>query len=121
MRLRAAVAAAVPFALVAGSACSYAVRPPVVEAGRRFSESAVSDVKRGDTPTRVRSTLGEPFEIDGRAQRWRYFARVRGAEERRLLGFIPLPDSKTYSEHDVTVTFRDGLVVDVKLTVRRVR
>jgi hypothetical protein len=97
---------------VAWTGCSYALRPPVVDAGRAFPEGRLGEIKQGDSPEHVRNVLGEPFQIEGSAAagRWRYYMRVRGAEERRFLGFIPLPDAKSVREHEASVSFAGGRV-----------
>ena len=97
---------------VACAGCSYAIRPPVIVAGRAFAEDRLGEITPGKSPDRVRAVLGEPFEIDGTATavRWRYYMRVRGAEQRRLLGFIPLPDSTSLLDHEASVTFDGGRV-----------
>src|SRR2546423_417992 len=75
------------------SGCSYAIRPPVVEAGVGFSEGRSNEIKKGDTDARVRELLGTPYETNDDPQRWRYYMRVRGVEERRLFGFVPVKDA----------------------------
>ena len=97
------------------SACSYGLRPPVVEAGRGFSPSFSDRVKKGDDAAQVRGVLGEPYGVEktGTAERWRYYMRVRGAEQRRLFGMIPLPDSKSRNDYEVIVTFNNGSVDSV--------
>jgi len=69
----------------------------------------------------VRGVLGEPYGVEktGPAERWRYYMRVRGGEQRRLFGLIPLPDSKSLNDHEVIVTFNNGSVDSV--TSKRTR
>jgi len=67
------------------------------------------------TPSDVRDLLGEPLNsgVNGPEEVWRYYARVRESDERRLLGLIPVPDSKHIASVEVLVHFDSG-------TVRRV-
>ena len=97
---------------LAWTGCSHALRPPVVDAGRAFPEGRLGEIKQGDSPERVRHVLGEPFRIEGSAGagRWRYYMRVRGAEERRFLGFMPLPDAKSVREYEASISFAGGRV-----------
>jgi outer membrane protein assembly factor BamE (lipoprotein component of BamABCDE complex) len=113
----------VTFSFVAWSACSYAIRPPTIEAGRSFSQGGLDQVRKGYRPAQVRNLLGEPYETDGNvnAERWRYYMRVRGAEERRFLGFVPMPDSKSLGEYEAFVTFRNGLVDSVTSSRKRLQ
>lgn len=96
-------------------ACSYGLRPPVVEAGRSFSPDSSDRVKKRNDAAQVRGVLGEPYGVEktGSAERWRYYMRVRGAEQRRLFGIIPLPDSTSRNEYEVIVTFNNGSVESV--------
>jgi outer membrane protein assembly factor BamE (lipoprotein component of BamABCDE complex) len=101
--------------VLAWTGCSYAIRPPIVEAGRSFPEDRNVEIKNGESPVQVRTVLGDPYETDGNENvgRWRYFMRIRGVEQRRLFGFIPVPDSKSLRDHETVVTFRNGRVESV--------
>lgn len=92
------------------SACSYGLNPPKLEAGRDYFESR--PIPAGADASEVRRLLGEPLEIETmeNTQRWRYYMRVYGSEERRLFGLIRLPDSKSRGDYETIVLFRDGLV-----------
>jgi hypothetical protein len=78
--------------------------------------------KKGDSSADVRKLLGEPYEEvpSENDDRWHYYMRVRGAEERRFLGFIPMPDSQSLREYEAFVTFRHGVVDIVTSTRKRV-
>jgi outer membrane protein assembly factor BamE (lipoprotein component of BamABCDE complex) len=99
--------------------CSYAIRPPIIESGRGFSEGLHRVIKKGDSPSEVRSLLGDPYEVDSRGERWRYFMRVRGAEERKLFGLVPIPNSDTVREYEVVVTFTDTRVATITSSQKR--
>src|SRR5262245_5795106 len=107
--------------IVSVSGCSYAIRQPQIEAGRRFSDTAISRIHAGHTRHEVVALAGEPFEGTDRSDQWRYFMRVSASEERRLLGFIPLPDSETVHDYEQVIKFRNDVVVDVASTTKRVR
>jgi outer membrane protein assembly factor BamE (lipoprotein component of BamABCDE complex) len=112
---------AVPCVVLSG--CSYALRPPVVEAGQPFFDSRVNEVKYGATADQVRAVLGEPYESQGNenAGRWRYYMRLRAAEGKRLLGVIPIPDDTTRNDYEAVITWRDGRVDEVSSHRRRVQ
>jgi hypothetical protein len=103
--------------------CSYGLRPPELEAGHAFTDGWAEKIAKGDDATRVRNVLGDPLERTPteNGERWRYYMRVRGAEERKLFGFIPMPDSKSRNDYEVVVTFTKGVVDGVTHSRNEVR
>jgi hypothetical protein len=119
MNRTASIAAAC--ACLTSSACSYAIRSPVVEAGVGFSEGRSNEVKKGDTDARVRELLGTPYETNDERQLWRYYMRVRGTEERHLFGFVPVKDATTVREYETVIAFGAGVVETISSSRKRVR
>ena len=123
MHDRAAALRVIVVFCMAMAACSYALRPPVVEAGRAFPDQRSNEVQRGDAAAKLRSTLGEPLEVrrDAETEHWRYYMRVRGAEMRRLFGVIPLNDSITRTDYEVVAVVRRGFVETIDSATRPVK
>jgi outer membrane protein assembly factor BamE (lipoprotein component of BamABCDE complex) len=105
----------VVFSMAALSACSAALKPPVVEEGKAFPVSKCSELNAGATAAQVQSALGVPLHVerDGDVETWEYFVRVLEADARKFLGFVPMPDAKTRWSARATVKLDRGVVVEL--------